>query len=157
MKIKPMPSPRGTNHERLFVVHLPNSSPSGAYDSMRDELENPEGREYDFARQGRDDEPAGRAKLRRALEAEGFSDADVEELFALMDGKARDSAMPRNAIEGGMGGRDRRDRKMAGDAAARREFAKCFPEAARIGDGTDTGRVRNAGGLEALTRRIGIA
>jgi hypothetical protein len=35
-RIEPMPSPNGTNHERLFIVRLPRSNP-GTYDSAEND------------------------------------------------------------------------------------------------------------------------
>jgi hypothetical protein len=85
-----------------------------------------------------DEEHPARARMRAFLQRKGASDEDVDELFEQLDREE----MPRNAREGGMGGRvgeadDRRlrrgarDRRMAADSADD-SFNRMFPGAARI-------------------------
>jgi hypothetical protein len=54
MRLKPCPSPRGTNRERLFLLKVPSGTdPKGALDSLRKAKD----------RKGRDEDPEGERNL----------------------------------------------------------------------------------------------
>ncbi|MEW6438811.1 MAG: hypothetical protein AB1508_16760 [Pseudomonadota bacterium] len=83
------------------------------------------------------EESPSRKEMRRILRDEDFTEDEIEEFLGRLD-KARDSALPRPATRGGLGGalgdrqaRDR-DRRIAADSAAQRRFTNRFPEAARV-------------------------
>ena len=59
MRVTPCPSPRGTNHENLYLVKLPKSTPAGALDAA-----------LKRAKGARDDDPSqvNLGELRKKLE-----------------------------------------------------------------------------------------
>jgi len=173
LRLEPAPSPNGTNNERLFLLKVPRGvDPKGAMDSalkrygrdaddlgerdtLRRRLEALLERHVHEDRLGEaledlatcygdrkvygdqdDDEHPDHERLSRFAEQHGLSDDAVEELHELW-------SMPRNAREGGMGGRvgereadDRRWRaardrhRQAMDAED--SFNRFYPGAARI-------------------------
>jgi hypothetical protein len=63
MRVTPCPSPRGTNHENLYLVRLPKSTPAGALDAAL--------RRAKDRKVGRDDDPSqvNLGQLRQKLES----------------------------------------------------------------------------------------
>jgi hypothetical protein len=77
-----------------------------------------------------DEEGDWRNDIERLLRARGLSEDDIAEMWEL----ARDKGtLPRNAVEGGFGGKFSEEKRSMGmDAATERDFFEMFPDAARI-------------------------
>jgi hypothetical protein len=143
--------------EKLLCEHLSDHALQRARDALEQHLG---GAEYDHAAASDEDDDEDDEQVRRRadriedhLREHGLGEDDLEEARPYIEGaikeemkrrsnghdrhaRDRDDDLPRNALHGGMGGRQATaerdaDRRLARDERRQRDFEKRFPEIAR--------------------------